>query len=376
MALTRRPSVSVEARDPNDEVFAWPHLLYRELLVALGVVVALHVVSLMFMAPLEEMADPTRTPNPAKAPWYFLGLQELVHYSALVGGVLVPDADRRGARWRCPTSTATRRGCGAGSRRSGASPTRSSPRSWPWRRPHDHRHALPRRQLGLGLAVVELPCVNRSAPPALHVAFAALGLGVPRDLLAGCSSRSRAPSGVGAGALPPARGDASRTRTSSRSRPASPACARSGCPTSAASIAARRATSASTTPRSRSAPAPFTTHPGHVADDAPRPIGSAARPATTARAQATDYAHAAHQPQPFVARPMRPLETIEANCGTCHRSLEPPDAPRLAEGRRLIAGVGLLQLPRHPGLRGDDASAARRSTASATRSGPTGWRAG
>jgi quinol-cytochrome oxidoreductase complex cytochrome b subunit len=92
MALTRRPSVSVEARDPDDEVFAWPHLLYRELLVLLGVVVAVHVVSLMFMAPLEEMADPTRTPNPAKAPWYFLGLQELVHYSALVGGVLIPTA--------------------------------------------------------------------------------------------------------------------------------------------------------------------------------------------------------------------------------------------------------------------------------------------
>ena len=90
MALTRRPTVSVEARDPNDEVFAWPHLLYRELLVTLAVVIALHVVSLLFMAPLEGIADPTRTPNPAKAPWYFLGLQELVHYSAFVGGVLVP----------------------------------------------------------------------------------------------------------------------------------------------------------------------------------------------------------------------------------------------------------------------------------------------
>jgi quinol-cytochrome oxidoreductase complex cytochrome b subunit len=90
MALTRRPAASVLARDPDDDVFAWPHLLYRELLVALGVIVALHVVSLVFMAPLEEMADPTRTPNPAKAPWYFLGLQELVHYSALVGGVIVP----------------------------------------------------------------------------------------------------------------------------------------------------------------------------------------------------------------------------------------------------------------------------------------------
>ena len=90
MALSRRPRASVEARDPNDEVFAWPHLLFRELLVALAVIVALHVVSLVFMAPLEEMADPTRTPNPAKAPWYFLGLQELVSYSALVGGVVVP----------------------------------------------------------------------------------------------------------------------------------------------------------------------------------------------------------------------------------------------------------------------------------------------
>jgi len=116
MALTRRPTASVEARAPEDEVFAWPHLLYREVLVALGVIIALHVASLVFMAPLEEMADPTRTPNPAKAPWYFLGLQELVHYSAFVGGVLVPTlvvvallalpyADRRsrgGGRWFAP----------------------------------------------------------------------------------------------------------------------------------------------------------------------------------------------------------------------------------------------------------------------------------
>ncbi len=90
MAMTRRPTVSVDSRDPNDEVFAWPHLLYREALVALGVIIVLHLISLVFMAPLEQMADPTRTPNPAKAPWYFLGLQELVHYSALVGGVIVP----------------------------------------------------------------------------------------------------------------------------------------------------------------------------------------------------------------------------------------------------------------------------------------------
>jgi quinol-cytochrome oxidoreductase complex cytochrome b subunit len=90
MSMSRRPRASVESRDPYDEVFAWPHLLYRELLVAIAVIVALHAISLIFMAPLEEIADPTRTPNPAKAPWYFLGLQELVHYSALIGGVIVP----------------------------------------------------------------------------------------------------------------------------------------------------------------------------------------------------------------------------------------------------------------------------------------------
>lgn len=90
MALANRPALPVVEADPDDEVMTWPHLLYRELLLLLAVLVVLHVVSLVFNAPLEELADPTRTPNPAKAPWYFLGLQELVHYSAFVGGVLVP----------------------------------------------------------------------------------------------------------------------------------------------------------------------------------------------------------------------------------------------------------------------------------------------
>ncbi len=90
MALTDRPAQPVVEVDPDDEVMAWPHLLYRELLLLVLVLVVLHVVSLILNAPLEEIADPTRTPNPAKAPWYFLGLQELVHYSAFIGGVLVP----------------------------------------------------------------------------------------------------------------------------------------------------------------------------------------------------------------------------------------------------------------------------------------------
>jgi len=90
MALTDRPALPVAEVEPDEEVMSWPHLLARELILLLAVLVALHVLALSFDAPLEEIADATRTPNPAKAPWYFLGLQELVHYSALVGGVLVP----------------------------------------------------------------------------------------------------------------------------------------------------------------------------------------------------------------------------------------------------------------------------------------------
>jgi hypothetical protein len=53
--------------------------------------IVLVVISLFFNAPLEGIADPSHTPNPAKAPWYFLGLQELLHYfPPVVAGVLVP----------------------------------------------------------------------------------------------------------------------------------------------------------------------------------------------------------------------------------------------------------------------------------------------
>ena len=90
MALAERPGPPVVEVDPDDEVPAWPHLLFRELLLLLAVLVVLHGLALVFDAPLEEVANPTVTPNPAKAPWYFLGLQELVSYSAFVGGVLVP----------------------------------------------------------------------------------------------------------------------------------------------------------------------------------------------------------------------------------------------------------------------------------------------
>ena len=89
MALVRGKTPSV-GKGPEDTVFAWPHLLIREIIL-LVIVFALILAAAVFInAPLEEPANPTHPPNPAKAPWYLLGLQELVSYSALIGGVLIP----------------------------------------------------------------------------------------------------------------------------------------------------------------------------------------------------------------------------------------------------------------------------------------------
>lgn len=73
-----------------DLVASWPHLLFRELLVVLATICVVLGLSLVWDAPLEEIANQVHPPNPAKAPWYFLGLQELVSISALLGGVVVP----------------------------------------------------------------------------------------------------------------------------------------------------------------------------------------------------------------------------------------------------------------------------------------------
>lgn len=75
----------------DDKVHTWPHLVRMEFLVALFVLVALVLWALMVDAPLEEAANPTRTPNPSKAPWYFLGLQEmLVYFDPWHAGVVLP----------------------------------------------------------------------------------------------------------------------------------------------------------------------------------------------------------------------------------------------------------------------------------------------
>ena len=74
----------------EDSVFSWPHLLMAELFVFVLTVSIIQVISLAFSAPLEQPVNVMHPPNPAKAPWYFLGLQEMVSYSAFWGGVGVP----------------------------------------------------------------------------------------------------------------------------------------------------------------------------------------------------------------------------------------------------------------------------------------------
>jgi len=89
----RRVEVPIKkATGPGDDkVHTWPHLVRAEFLCALLIIVLLIVWSLLVDAPLEEPANPTRTPNPSKAPWYFLGLQEmLVFFDPWHAGVVLP----------------------------------------------------------------------------------------------------------------------------------------------------------------------------------------------------------------------------------------------------------------------------------------------
>jgi quinol-cytochrome oxidoreductase complex cytochrome b subunit len=104
LGLTQGRTVHVETavvQDPDHTVESSPHLSRRLLAVALGTLLVCSVLAVVAPAPLEEPANPHVTPNPAKAPWYFLWLQELVTDTtfqlgsfsingALVGGILVP----------------------------------------------------------------------------------------------------------------------------------------------------------------------------------------------------------------------------------------------------------------------------------------------
>lgn len=101
-------------RGPEDTIFAFPRVLLIEIVLLLGITLGIFVFSLFKTAPLEAIANPQVTTDPAKAPWYFVGLQELLeHMHPTLAGVIIPgllvlflialpyiDQDREGAgRW-------------------------------------------------------------------------------------------------------------------------------------------------------------------------------------------------------------------------------------------------------------------------------------
>lgn len=82
---------TIEAVESQEKVLVFPYLIFIEFVVALFYAIGLVVWSLLLKAPLEEPANPTISPNPSKAPWYFLGLQEmLVYFDPWIAGVLLP----------------------------------------------------------------------------------------------------------------------------------------------------------------------------------------------------------------------------------------------------------------------------------------------
>ncbi|MEY4666263.1 MAG: hypothetical protein RIQ87_43 [Chloroflexota bacterium] len=115
LALVKQDAVVRVQKEPDDTVMTWPHLLTIEFLAAVAMSIFLLMLGLFINAPLEELANPNVTPAVAKAPWYFLGLQELLAYfhptvagaltpiGVLVGSALIPYLDRRNLRSTRPS---------------------------------------------------------------------------------------------------------------------------------------------------------------------------------------------------------------------------------------------------------------------------------
>jgi menaquinol-cytochrome c reductase cytochrome b/c subunit len=90
-AVAKREPAPAAGEQAERLVYVWPHLVTIEFLSAILVLLSVIVVSIVLQAPLEGHANPDKTPNPSKAPWYFLNLQELLlHMHPSLAGVLVP----------------------------------------------------------------------------------------------------------------------------------------------------------------------------------------------------------------------------------------------------------------------------------------------
>ena len=91
LALVAPEGVQRVEREQGDRVNTFPHLMMQELVALLVVSAGVTIFSVFVNAPLRELANPNLTPNPSKAPWYFLGLQELLRYfHPMVAGVTIP----------------------------------------------------------------------------------------------------------------------------------------------------------------------------------------------------------------------------------------------------------------------------------------------
>ncbi|HVE98446.1 MAG TPA: hypothetical protein VNA12_04630, partial [Mycobacteriales bacterium] len=91
LAMVPPEGIQRVERTQDDKVNVWPHLLVEELVALLACLAFLTVFSTFVDAPLLELANVNLTPNPSKAPWYFLGLQELLRYfHPMIAGVTIP----------------------------------------------------------------------------------------------------------------------------------------------------------------------------------------------------------------------------------------------------------------------------------------------
>jgi menaquinol-cytochrome c reductase cytochrome b/c subunit len=91
LALVPPEGIQRVEREQGDRVNVWPHLLLEEFVAMFVLSVGLVVFSTFLNAPLRELANANLTPNPSKAPWYFLGLQELLRYfHPMVAGISIP----------------------------------------------------------------------------------------------------------------------------------------------------------------------------------------------------------------------------------------------------------------------------------------------
>ncbi|MGQ9637399.1 MAG: menaquinol oxidoreductase [Thermodesulfobacteriota bacterium] len=91
MEIVNGTSPIVEKR-VEDTVETFPHYIILLIICSLMVTFVLLIISLFFDAPLEDLANPLVTPNPGKAPWYFTGIQELIHYTTkpVIPAIIIP----------------------------------------------------------------------------------------------------------------------------------------------------------------------------------------------------------------------------------------------------------------------------------------------